>query len=87
MPNGNKKRMGNLRYVANNPHKEGKTYLNIIEAIKKRTILAEKNTLLKRHIEILDDGNATKFWKFSKNMMNGRKENTNSPAITAMGSP
>ena len=66
---------------------EDKTYLNKMEAIKKRTILAEKNRSWERHIETLDDGNAAKFWKFSKTMMNGRRETTNTPLNNCNGEP
>lgn len=53
---------------------DDKTYLNKMKAIKRRTILAAKNSAWEKHIETLDEGNASKFWKFSKAMMNGRKE-------------
>ena len=66
---------------------EDKTYLNKMEAIKKRTILAEKNRSWERHIDTLYDGNASKFWKFSKAMMNGRRETTNTPLNNRNGEP
>jgi hypothetical protein len=50
-----------------------------MEAIKKRTILAAKNNAWEKHLDTMDAGNSSKFWKFSKAMMNGRKDYTSAP--------
>jgi exonuclease III len=56
-----------------------KTHLNKLEAVKKRTILAAKNASWERHIDTLEVGNASKLWKFAKDMLNGRRESVNAP--------
>lgn len=56
-----------------------KSILNKLEAIKKRNILAAKNRAWEKHIDDLVNGNASKFWKFSKTMMNGRYEYMSAP--------
>jgi hypothetical protein len=39
----------------------------------------KRKTIREKHIETLDVGNDSRFWKFSKATINGRRETINAP--------